>query len=325
MNILLISPKYFDYELKIKAELEKEGNCVDWLDDRPKCGTISKGLLRLFPSLMKHKTNKYFNKIVLKKIKNNNYDICIVILGQSFSVNNCLEIKKHIKGRMILYLWDSIKNFPNCLKISKCFDTVFSFDYDDCERYNFHFLPLFFSETINEKDAKKKPSIFISFIGTIKKGKYEYLKPLLGQVKKYASENNLKIVFYMYLQSKLVYIFYKVFYKEFRSSNIKEFDFKKLSYDKYIDICKNSNIILDVVMGQQNGLTMRTFEAIGLNKKLITTNKNIDKYEFYNKDYILIYDRQVLDFNDKFFMNTPVSYNNKNKYTLSNWVKTILD
>ena len=129
----------------------------------------------------------------------------------------------------------------------------------------------------------------------------------------------------MYLQSKLVYIFYKVFYKEFRSSSIKEFEFKKLSYDKYIDICKNSNIILDVVMGQQNGLTMRTFEAIGLNKKLITTNKNIDKYEFYNKDYILIYDRQVLDFNDKFFMNTPVSYNNKNKYTLSNWVKTILD
>ena len=58
---------------------------------------------------------------------------------------------------------------------------------------------------------------------------------------------------------------------------------------------------------------------------VITTNKNIDKYEFYNKDYILIYDRQVLDFNDKFFMNAPVSYNNKNKYTLSNWVKTILD
>lgn len=324
MKILLISPKYFDYELKIKTELEKDGNSVDWLDDRPKCGTISKGLLRLFPGIMKLKTNKYFNEVVLKKIKNEKYNTCIVILGQSFSVNNCIEIKKHIKGRMILYLWDSIKNFPNCLKISKCFDTVFSFDYEDCKRYNFKFLPLFFTETIDVQDTKNKPPIFISFIGTIKKGKYEYLKPLLNQVKKYALENHFKIVFYMYLQSKLVYIFYKIFYKEFRNSSIKEFEFKKLSYDKYIDICKNSNIILDVVMGQQNGLTMRTFEAIGLNKKLITTNKNVNKYEFYNKDYIYIYDGGVLNFNDKFFSNALVIYNNKNKYTLANWVKRIL-
>ena len=44
-----------------------------------------------------------------------------------------------------------------------------------------------------------------------------------------------------------------------------------------VSLYKESEVILDINHPGQNGLTMRTFEALGAGKKLITTNTEIKK------------------------------------------------
>jgi hypothetical protein len=70
---------------------------------------------------------------------------------------------------------------------------------------------------------------------------------------------------------------------------------------------------------------MRTFEALGAKKKLITTNSNIINYSFYNKNNILVIDR--IDpkippsfFQTKFENIEGVTYD---KLTLQGWIQEL--
>ena len=50
------------------------------------------------------------------------------------------------------------------------------------------------------------------------------------------------------------------------------------------------NTILDVVESGQHGATLRYYEAVVYNKKLITTNKFVENLPFYNPSFIQIVD-----------------------------------
>ncbi len=70
-------------------------------------------------------------------------------------------------------------------------------------------------------------------------------------------------------------------------------------------------------------MSMRTIEAYGMNKKLLTSNRNIIKDPW-------VKEIQVLDSNadDKAiisFINSPVKkYNNRIKLSIQEWVKALL-
>ena len=83
---------------------------------------------------------------------------------------------------------------------------------------------------------------------------------------------------------------------------------------------------MDVENAGQHGLTMRSIEMVGLQKKLITTNRDIVNYDFYHPDNILILDREnpVADRN---FFEKPYKVLEEEiyrKYSLSSWLTEIL-
>ena len=83
-----------------------------------------------------------------------------------------------------------------------------------------------------------------------------------------------------------------------------------------------------VVNHIQDGLTFRVFEAIGYHKKLITTNKDIKTYDFYNSNNIYVIDdvKNIsipLSFFETDYEEIPKQI--VEKYMLKNWVTTILD
>ena len=57
--------------------------------------------------------------------------------------------------------------------------------------------------------------------------------------------------------------------------------------NQFID---ESKALLDIHRTKQDGLSFRVFESLGKEKKLITTNKDIKNYDFYNEQNILIID-----------------------------------
>jgi hypothetical protein len=98
-----------------------------------------------------------------------------------------------------------------------------------------------------------------------------------------------------------------------------------LDYHQYQRISDVSKAIIDIEHPKQKGLTIRTFEVLGKEIKLITTNKNIIEYDFYNEANISVIDRNnpVIDDN---FLNKPyqpLSPKLYYKYSIDGWLEDI--
>lgn len=87
---------------------------------------------------------------------------------------------------------------------------------------------------------------------------------------------------------------------------------------------QRSRAILDIVKEGQVGITKRPMEAILFNKKLITNNKAIEKYDFYCPENIFILGKDSLN-NLKTFIHTPYKTLPKQiveQYIFENWFDT---
>lgn len=322
-SILLFSPSFFGYEYKIQKKIQDLGGKVDMFDERSIEKNWQKALLKINPNMFNKITEKYYLNI-LKSIKNKKYDYILFIKCDMPTKMVLSTYKKTFKeSKMILYMWDSIKNIPHIKEKFDYFDCIFSFDKNDCNNNHFiQFRPLFFCDEYQRDRNNQDCSYDLCFIGTIHSDRYKILK----QINQEATEKGLKIFFYPYLQSKFTYYFYKLFKPEFWGTKKSDFEYVKLSSQTISKIVDKSKVIIDIQHPKQTGLTMRTIEILGLRKKLITTNKDIENYDFYSEDNIMIVDRDQFiisgDFFNKEYMN--ISEEIYEKYSLGSWIRELL-
>ena len=82
---------------------------------------------------------------------------------------------------------------------------------------------------------------------------------------------------------------------------------------------------MDIPRIGQHGLTMRIFECLATNTKIVTTNKSIKNYPFYNPSNIYILENDYLPdiawFEKEYI---PIGESVIKKYSIENWVKAIL-
>lgn len=78
---------------------------------------------------------------------------------------------------------------------------------------------------------------------------------------------------------------------------------------------------------KQSGLTMRTLETLGAKKKLITSNIDIKRYDFYNENNIFIIEDENLEGINEFINKDYEDINQDiyEKYSLRSWVETIVN
>ena len=326
MKILLISPNFFNYHKMIIEELEDMGHSVDWFDDRPSTNPWIKAIIRIKPSVIHYYIKEYFHKIK-QTIKVSQYDVVFLISGQSLSLNETMikEIRKlQPSAKFVLYQWDSLQNFRYIEKMEKYFDKCYSFDKDDVRNHeNLVFLPLFYAKRF-EKMVEINKEMYeydFSFIGTAHLQKYKFVKKMAEQLQKVYSSQFI----YYFLPSRIVYVYRKIMNEEMKQAKYSEFHFVPLTFDEYDSIYKESKCILDSPQARQTGLTIRAIEALGANRKLITTNSDIMKYDFYKPENIYVYEGEF-DYSSPFFHcpYKPVEKEIYEKYSLRNWLLTIL-
>lgn len=63
------------------------------------------------------------------------------------------------------------------------------------------------------------------------------------------------------------------------------------TYPEVLDDVSRSNCLLEILQEGHSGATLRYYEAVCYNKKLLTTNKNIVNLPFYNPDYMKIFEK----------------------------------
>lgn len=321
-KILLFAPKFFNYEIEIKNKLEELGAYVDFYDERTNPDNFTKILIRIKKNIIRYRINKYYLNIY-KNIKKIKYDFVLFISPETITKELIQKLKKEQENaKFILYMWDSINNKKNVKEILEEFDNYYSFDKKDCEdNDNFKFRPLFYLDEYSKFANNSNSKYDIAFIGTVHSDRYSVIK----MIKEQSIENRLKINFFMYFPSKIIFLMKKIFDKSYKNTNIKDFSFKSISKKEVLNIISDSKIILDIQHPSQIGLTMRTIEILGMKKKIITTNNNIRNYDFYNPNNVYIIDRDQGKIDLEFLKKDYVELDKKiyDKYNIANWLEEI--
>ena len=175
------------------------------------------------------------------------------------------------------------RNTPRQFDRNLC--VLWSGDKKDCEIYGLKHYPkggYFRTWTVK----KEKPQYDIFYVGR-DKGRLEYL---INMKKKF---EKMGLTVYFHIVGEHRYSFrVKGNYKKF------------MPYKKVLNIIGKSRAILFLSQGAQNGLTVRVQEALIHKVKLITDNKKLMDYDFYDSNNIFILGKDSLD-SLKEFLRTP--------------------
>lgn len=323
-KILLLAPKFFGYELEIKKELENLGVTVFYFDERPKNDFFTKVFIRLnLKRLIQKQVDEYFSNII-KSTELQNLDYLFLVNPETIDVKKIDKIKQmHKNIKIFTYMWDSVKNKKNSLSLVNVSDRFFTFDSNDKSiDKKIEFLPLFYIKDYeNISDDKNNLTYDVAFIGTVHSDRYKIIK----QLEEHLKHHNLKIFSYFYSPSKILFLFQKLFKKDFRTIRWSDVSFQSLGKKDVVEIIKQSKAVVDIQHPLQSGLTMRTMEILGAKRKLLTTNQNIKDYDFFDENNIYILDRNSLNVNVDFF-NLPYNELSKymyQKYSIIQWLRFI--
>lgn len=98
-------------------------------------------------------------------------------------------------------------------------------------------------------------------------------------------------------------------------------------YAENLQHAAQAKVLVDFKTPVHNGLSFRAFEALGYRKKLITTNAETAKYDFYHPDNIFIWDGETFDGIDDFLKRPyhEIAPEIREKYSFGNWIRYVLD
>lgn len=324
-NILFSCDGIIGYKEELEKEMKKRFEIVQYIEEFP-----IKEERNLYFKLLRELNKKncfksYYNEYIkkyqerlLKKYKKDTFDYFFIVAGKIFSIEFIKELKKYnSRLKIILFLWDKLEYTELKSMIKEC-DYIFSFEKQDCIKYSFIFRPSFYLRKLeNNKKIYNERKYDIYYIGALRdKERYEIVKRIYD----YAQENEFNVFLKLYVDGKS---------KKYLPANYEKNIVinKKISYKKNLKILKEAKVILDINYYEQLGLSLRNFEAIGNDTKIITLNNTIKEYDFYNEKNIYCIEKieDISLIPKEFFIEEykKLSENIKNKYTVQGFIEEI--
>ncbi|QSX36040.1 CgeB family protein [Shewanella sedimentimangrovi] len=319
MRILLITPEFFGYERAIEKALVKLGWEVDWYPHIYAPNNLYKALYRFFSFVMK----PHYYRYLLSHINySRDYDKIVIIKGEGVGEKLLIKLKSLFpKAKLIFYNWDSFKNNSISSEELSIYDKVKSFDGEDCARNkSIEHLPLFYSNEFKLDENVEADYLFF-FAGTLHSNRYLDVKKIACSIK---GDNESYI--YFYCQSKPIFYLKKAFGKLPKDLSISEVGFVKKCKTELRNSLLKSNCVIDFAHDLQVGLTMRTIEALGMKKKIVTNNSSVVDYDFYNENNIYVLGKSKCTL-DEFLLRpySDVPDEIYERYDIDNWVLRLID
>ncbi|MFH7015099.1 hypothetical protein [Flavobacterium sp. FlaQc-47] len=315
MNITLVSLDNLGMNAYIAATLEKQGHIVNHINFKYYNYKYPSILHKAYNFILKafFKTNlkhQHHGNEIIKELQKNNQvqDVILTIKGDFIDPKSILEFRKYGK-KTIAFFNDNTYRCPNIKRVIPCFDEVYSFEKEDCEKFDLKFAPNWIYTSKDENANKNNFEYDVFTIGSIDKR-----LPILVRIAEELKSKQINFKFITYSKKRKT-----------SDDNITYINkFIPLSeVDQYIS---RSKVLLDINRACQIGLTFRVFESLGLEKKLITTNSDIKNYDFYNPNNILVIDEKNPVIDADFFANEyeKIPEIILNKYTLEGWVNNVI-
>lgn len=239
--------------------------------------------------------------------KNNldTYD-CIIVFDSLHSANLLKYIRKKYRKRLIFWHWNPIKRDKD---ISIWAETKkmcehWTFNPSDAEKYGMNLNNQFFFYQ-NQEDISKEESAF--FVGT-DKGRYKKIVAISDDLK----DRGIAIDFHIVSMNC--------------NDTRKYIEKTYMEYSDVMSHIRKSKAVVEIVQDGQNGLTARALEAMFFETKLITNNREIRNFNFYNDNDIFIIGE---DNNDRLdaFLHTPFQPIEKKalyQYDANGWLDSFM-
>lgn len=220
------------------------------------------------------------------------------------------KLKEQYNIHYIVYLIDPLSGLMSEFMRKNIFslktDCIYTFDYWDAKKMDaIHTMNLYSKKDIARPDNIYKNSVY--FVGTNKKNRVESIHKIWDRFQKAELKCKFNIVNVRTKQQTRDGINYNI----------------RNSYDKVLEELQEYECILEVLQEGQSGVTLRYYEAIAYNKKLITNNQLVRKLPFYHPSYMYVYEK--IEDIDLEWIKTDVNvdYGYNNEFSPINFIQEI--
>lgn len=314
-KIALISFDHWNYDAHIVNALQKKGIesfhiKIGNFKYKNNWERILNSLSKMF--LGKNPKLKKRQDYILQELEKSGFQNQILVINpELIDLDYHLKIKKHTE-KYIAYLYDSVARCSVNHLLEDVFDEIFSFDKNDVSTYGFKEITnyIYFEPNVNTNPVKQN---FI-YIGSID-NRLNYLNNFAAHLNK----QQQTFLFYAIGKKAFVNKLKQLFLG--KNKNI-IFQNNRFSQEETLKMYAESETIIDLVRDNQSGLSFRIFEALGLQKNVITNNKSITSYDIYDSGKIVCLDN-LADINKVTFSNENYSNELIKKYSIDNFIKNI--
>lgn len=188
--------------------------------------------------------------------------------------------KKNPNCKVFLFMWNKVDSAHKNHTLFSDKSSIYSTDPGDCKTYNLKYNHIFYPEEYAQPHCTDY-SNRLFFLGA-DKNRASLLKTLKNILTKSGLDCDIRIL----SSGKSA---------EYQTEFADLITTRSLSYAEYLECVNQYCILLDIVQSGQEALTMRVLESVFLSKKLITNNRNIINYDFYNPHNILILPETIDD------------------------------
>lgn len=277
-KVLLLCSSFFGYRDKVAQAFRSSGDIVDCFADRPSESVAFKSVGRMSyrfvePLIAKHA------RVLEERLSSGAYDRLVYLGGMSFCFSRAQfsRIRSASPGtEFVAGLWDALRN---CQRFGRCcdlFDEVYSFEPDDCEKFGLRLRPLFYLDEYTNLPLEPEGGFDYDacFVGSVHQpSKFEAVRGICDELE----AQGLRVFRYFFMPSKSVELLRKSAHHAYRRVR---FERSPLPAARVAKVYAASKAIIDSPQAGQKGLTIRTLEAVGARRKLITTNHEVLRYDF---------------------------------------------
>lgn len=189
--------------------------------------------------------------------------------------------KKWPHVKYVLYYTDSlvrgVSNYANYLRKENVFDLVYSFDEADAEKEHLFFWPTPYSEMEEFVNIKPNKDLYFVGVGT---DRFE----ILNDISQKAIVNKCRASIEVLNTSGNILMLSQ-------SNEVLSITNEIRQYREVLKKTLEAQCILEVVRPNQSGLTLRAYEAVAYNRKLLTNNPSIFSFPFYDPRYMHYFEK----------------------------------
>ena len=246
-------------------------------------------------------------------------DYCFMIWPGVFP-SSFMQTLRDKSRLMVHYNWETLEFLEHEFYKIRYFDKFMFFDpYDIGKRpeYAEKLVPItsFYFDCLPESNENNH-SLF--FIGTHHKERVADIRAFYQAAKQLGLPIDFRIAAKNLDQARA----------ELGLTDIQYFPYQDaLPYRENLLLTQKAGVLVDFLNTKHYGLSLRIFEAIGFEKKLITTNPTIVHYDFYHPDNILVWTgnnhAELIEFLKKPYFRLPQHI--KHQYSFENWINYVFN